>query len=260
MRLFTTPAGDNDGGYAISDYREVNLALGTLQELRQLATELRHYGISLVLDFVFNHTSDEHAWAQRALEGDADYQAHYRMFANREMPNAYEKTLGEIFPDEHPGAFTYRSRMGKWVWTTFHNYQWDLNYENPEVFVRMLGEMLFLANQGVEILRLDAAAFIWKRLGTPCESLPEAHLLLQAFNAVLRIAAPAVLFKSEAIVHPDEVQDYISPDECQLSYNPLQMALTWEALATRDARLLQRALDERHALPPGTAWVTYVRS
>jgi amylosucrase len=149
---------------------------------------------------------------------------------------------------------------GRWVWATFYHFQWDLNYANPAVFQAMAGEMLFLANQGVEILRMDAVAFIWKRLGTACESLPEAHLLLQAFNAVLRMAAPSLLFKSEAIVHPDEVIEYISPEECQISYNPLQMALTWESLATRDGRLLQQALDRRHALPPHTSWVNYVRS
>ena len=259
MPLFSTPVGDNDGGYAISNYREVNPQLGTMEGLRQLATELRHYGISLVLDFVFNHTSDEHAWAQRAMDGNADYQSYYRMFGNREMPNAYEKTLGEIFPDEHPGAFTYRSRIGKWVWTTFHNYQWDLNYENPEVFVRMLGEMLFLANQGVEILRLDAATFIWKRLGTSCQNLPEAHWLIQAYNAAVQIAAPAMVFKSEAIVHPDEVRKYVHREECQLSYNPQLMALLWNSLATREVKVMTHALRHRFQIPMDCEWVNYVR-
>jgi glycosidase len=146
-----------------------------------------------------------------------------------------------------------------WVWTTFHTYQWDLNYANPAVFNRMAEEMLFLANQGVEILRLDAVAFIWKQLGTSCENLPQAHTLIQAFNAVVRIAAPALLFKSEAIVHPDEVVKYISPQECQLSYNPLLMALLWNSLATRKVRLLAQALATRFKLEPGTAWVNYVR-
>ena len=156
MPVFKVPAGDNDGGYAVSSYREVNPALGTMDQLAGLASELRHHGVSLCLDFVFNHTSDEHAWARRALNGDAEYQRYYWMFPDRVLPDAYERTLTPVFPDEHPGSFTYRNRLKKWVWTTFHNYQWDLNYENPVVFNRMLEEMLFLANQGVEILRLDA--------------------------------------------------------------------------------------------------------
>jgi len=259
MPLFDAPEGDNDGGYAVSSYRRVDPALGTMQQLSDLAADLRLAGISLVLDFIFNHTSSEHEWARRAVAGDPEFEDFYLIFPDRRMPDAYERTVREIFPDDHPGSFVPLPD-GRWVWATFYSFQWDLNYANPAVFRAMAGEMLFLANQGVEILRMDAVAFIWKRLGTTSESLPEAHLLLQAFNAVLDLAAPSMLFKSEAIVHPDEVIAYISPDECELSYNPLQMALTWEALATRDPRLLQQALERRHALPPGTAWVNYVRS
>ena len=259
MPLFKTPEGENDGGYAVSSYREVNPKLGTMKQLTDLASELRREGISLALDFVFNHTSDEHKWAMRARAGDPDFQEYYRIFPDRTMPDAYEKNLREIFPDEHPGAFTYFPKMHQWVWTTFHSYQWDLNYANPVVFDRMAQEMLALANVGVEVLRLDAVAFIWKQLGTSCENLPEAHMLIQAFNAVARIAAPALIFKSEAIVHPDDVVKYIRSDECQISYNPLLMALLWNSLATRDVRLLNLALRGRFRIPAGCAWVNYVR-
>ncbi len=259
MPLFKAPQGDNDGGYAVSSYREINPAVGTMEQLNQLASELRHHGISLTLDFVFNHTSDENEWAQRALAGQRDYQAYYRMFPNRELPDEYERSMPEVFTEDHPGSFTYRTRIKKWVWTTFHTYQWDLNYENPEVFNRMLEEMLFLANQGVEILRLDAVAFTWKRLGTNCQNLPEAHWIIRAFNALASIAAPAMVFKSEAIVHPDRVREYLSMEECQLSYNPQLMALIWEALATRDVRVLQHAMQHRYTIPEGCAWVNYVR-
>ncbi|MCS6844051.1 MAG: alpha-amylase family glycosyl hydrolase [Caldilineales bacterium] len=259
MPLFACPEGDNDGGYAVSSYREVNPKLGTMAQLAALAEDLRAAGISLVLDFVFNHTSDEHEWAQRALAGDPEYQEYYYMFPDRTMPDAYEKTLREIFPDVRPGSFTYRPEINRWVWTTFYSFQWDLNYSNPVVFRRMAEEMLFLANQGVEVLRLDAVAFIWKQLGTSCENLPEAHMIIQAFNALARIAAPALLFKSEAIVHPDEVARYISPEECQLSYNPLLMALLWETLATREVKLLHASMRDRFRISPGCAWVNYVR-
>lgn len=259
MPPFKVPQGDNDGGYAVSSYREINPQLGTMDDLAKLATELRHHGISLVIDFVFNHTSDEHDWAQRALAGDEEYQEFYRMFPDRRVPDVFERSLAAIFPDEHPGAFTYRSRIGKWIWTTFHNYQWDLNYENPAVFNAMLEEMLFLANQGIEILRLDAVAFLWKRLGTSCQNLPEAHWIIQAYNACVRIAAPALVFKSEAIVHPDEVRKYIRGDECQLSYNPQLMAVLWNSLATRETRLLRSALESRFQIPDDCDWVNYVR-
>jgi len=259
MPLFRCPEGENDGGYAISSYREVNPALGSMQELSNLARLLRGQGISLVLDFVFNHTSNEHEWALKARAGDPDYQSFYYMFDDRSMPDAYERTLREIFPEEHPGAFTYFPEIGKWVWTTFHSNQWDLNYSNPVVFNRMAEEMLFLANAGVEVLRLDAVAFLWKQMGTNCENLPEAHMLIQAFNSIARISAPALIFKSEAIVHPDEVVRYIHPKECQISYNPLLMALLWNTLATRQTDLLTFSMQERFKIHPRCAWVNYVR-
>lgn len=259
MPIFKAPEGDNDGGYAVTSYRELNPELGTVEDLEKLAAELRRRGISLALDFVFNHTSDEHEWAQKALSGDEEYQEYYRMFPNREMPDAYEKSISTIFPDEIPGCFTYRNQIRKWVWTTFHNYQWDLNYENPVVFNRMMEEMLFLANLGVEVLRLDAVAFIWKQLGTGCQNLPEAHTIIQAFNAVTSMVAPAMVFKSEAIVHPDEVRKYVGEEECELSYNPQLMALLWESLATKDVRVLRHAMERRFEIPDGCSWVNYIR-
>lgn len=259
MPLFKAPETNSDGGYAISDFRSVNPALGTMETLRVLADDLRAHGISLVLDFVFNHTSDEHDWALRALAGEKRYQRFYFMFPDRTEPDKYQQHLREIFPEQAPGAFTYLPKADKWVWTTFNTFQWDLNYGNPDLFCAMLGEMLFLANQGVEVLRLDAVAFIWKQLGTNCENLPQVHSIIQAYNACAKIAAPALLFKSEAIVHPDDVVKYISEGESPISYNPTYMASLWEAAATRDVSLLRYAMERRFALPYGCAWVNYIR-
>lgn len=260
MPLFDCPQPNNDGGYAVSSFRKVNPALGTMDDLRQLTADLRAEGISLVLDFVFNHTSDEHEWAQRALAGDEAYQNFYWMFDDRSVPDLYKPFLREIFPEQAPGSFTYREDVQKWVWTTFNPFQWDLNYRNPALLNAMLCEMLFLANQGVEILRLDAVPFVWKALGTSCENLPEVHLIIQAFNAFVRMAAPALLFKSEAIVHPRDVRSYISADECQLSYNPILMVSLWEALATRDVHFLQHTMSRQFELSGDCAWINYVRS
>jgi len=259
MPLFACPADNSDGGYAVSSYRDVRADLGSLDDLRLLAAELRANGISLVIDFIFNHTSNEHAWARKAAAGDPDYANYYWIFPDRTLPDAYERTTREIFPDDHPGSFV-QLPDGRWIWSTFYRFQWDLNYSNPEVFRAMAGELLFLANLGVDILRMDAVAFIWKQMGTSCESLPQAHTLIRAFNALCRIAAPSLLFKSEAIVHPDEVVSYIAPGECQLAYNPLLMALGWEALATRNVGLLAQAIARRQRIDAGCAWVNYVRS
>ena len=259
MPLFAVRPGNNDGGYAISNYRSVDPRLGTIDDLRDLAADLREVGISLVLDFVFNHTSDDHEWAKLAQSGDAEYQQYYYLFSTRTEPDEYEKTLREIFPTVRRGNFTWHDGMQRWVWTTFNSFQWDLNYSNPSVFRAMLEEMFFIANTGVDILRLDAVAFIWKQKGTTCENLPQAHLLIQAFNRLARMASPGLVFKSEAIVHPSEVVKYIREDECQLSYNPTLMALLWESLATQKVSLLTQTLAHRFRLPDNTSWVNYLR-
>lgn len=259
MPLFAVRPGNNDGGYAISTYRSVDPRLGTIDDLRLFAADLREAGISLVLDFVFNHTADDHEWARLAQAGNREYQDYYYIFPDRTEPEKYERTLREIFPTVRRGNFTWHDGMQQWVWTTFNSFQWDLNYTNPAVFRAMLEEMFFIANTGIDILRLDAVAFIWKQMGTSCENLPQAHTLIQAFNRLARIAAPGLLFKSEAIVHPDDVVKYISEHECQISYNPTLMALLWESLATRRVNLLVQTLRHRYRLPRNTAWVNYLR-
>lgn len=259
LPLYKAPEGDSDGGYAVSDYRKVNPQLGTTNDLKKLAKVLAENDISLVLDFVFNHTSEEHRWAQAAKAGDNEYQEYYYMFDDKHTPNQYEQNLREIFPQVRRGNFTFNEEANKWVWTTFNSFQWDLNYTNPAVFNAITEEMLFLANLGCESLRLDALAFIWKDMGTDCENRPKAHTLIQAFNACLQIVAPAVVFKSEAIVHPDEVTKYIDKEECQLSYNPLLMALIWNSLATRKVKLLTESMRKSFPISTDCAWVNYIR-
>jgi amylosucrase len=259
MPVFETPESENDGGYAISSYRDLHPSVGTFDDLEALACDLREEGISLVLDFVFNHTSNEHDWAQKARAGEEAYQGYYHLFPDREIPDLYEKTLRDIFPTVRKGSFSFDETMQKWVWTTFHNYQWDLNYTNPAVFLAILEEMLFLGNKGVEVLRLDAVPFIWKKMGTNCENLPEAHLIIQAFNHLAKIAVPSLLFTSEAIVHPDDVVSYIDRDECQMSYNPLLMALLWESMATRKTDLLALSLRRRFRIHRECSWINYIR-
>ncbi len=259
MPFFKCPEKENDGGYAVSSYRDVRKDLGTMKDLEKLAGEFHENGINLVVDFINNHTSDEFIWAKKALEGDEEHMEHYYMFPDRTLPDQYDHTLRAIFPEVRHGNFSWREEIDRWVWTTFHNYQWDLNYRNPAVFNAMAEELLLLANRGVDVLRMDAVAFTWKKMGTDCENLPEAHFLLQALNAIASIVCPGLLLKSEAIVHPDEVNRYIDFDECQLSYNPLLMALSWESLATRETNLLSHSMKHRYQIDKKCAWVNYVR-
>ncbi|MFQ5398107.1 MAG: alpha-amylase family protein [Anaerolineae bacterium] len=264
MPLLQPRPGQNDGGYAVMNYRQVRADLGTMTDLAELAAQLRHNDISLCIDLVCNHTAKEHEWAQKALAGDPDYLAYYHTFPDRTLPDQYEQTVREIFPDWAPGNFTYDKEMGRWVWTTFNEYQWDLNYANPAVFAEMLDIMLFLANQGVEVLRLDAVAFMWKRLGTDCENQPEAHAILQAFRALSRMAAPGLLLKAEAIVPPPQLVPYLGQGEaankeCEVAYHNVFMVMLWSALAERKVALMTHALQQMPAIPSGASWLTYVR-
>ena len=192
MPPFRCPPNQSDGGYAVSSYREVDGRLGTTDELGQLADELRSHGIALALDFVFNHTSDQHDWALRAKAGEGTYLRYYRTFDSRQVPNAYEETLREIFPQHRRGSFSWCDELQRWVWTSFNSFQWDLNYANPAVFVAMVEEMVeFLANTGIDVLRLDAVAFLWKELGTTCENLPPGPLHYSGLQSRLSNGRPS---------------------------------------------------------------------
>jgi amylosucrase len=259
MPIYASPSEESDGGYAVSDYRSFSDQLGTVEELRKLSKSLRDAGIVLSLDFVLNHTSDKHIWVRKAVSGDIYYQNFYFIFSDYTEVEEYNRNLRDIFPQVRKGSFSWKEELNAWVWTTFNGYQWDLNYRNPEVFRAIVNEMLFLSNLGSDVLRFDAAAFLWKEKGTKCESLPKVHTLIRALKLASSLAAPMLQFKSEAIVHPDEVLQYIDPEECSLSYNPLLMALSWEALATRNPVLLRKSITSRMTTPAGCAWVNYVR-
>lgn len=256
--------GDSDGGFAVIDYGAVDPRLGSRADLRALADGLRAQGVSLCIDMVFNHTAQEHEWARRAMAGDPHYQGYYHVFADRQLPDRYERDLDEVFPSTAPGNFTYVPAMGKWVWTTFYPYQWDLNYANPAVFAEMLQAVLALANDGVEVFRVDSAAFMWKEMGTDCRGRPQTHRLLQAFRALIAIAAPAVALKAEAIVEARRIAKFLGSGafagrECHLAYHNALMTGLWAALAQGRADRLAAMLADIPPLPHGTAWVTYAR-
>jgi amylosucrase len=264
MPLLRPREGDNDGGYAVQDYRTVRADLGTVEDLRALTRTLRSQGISLVLDLVLNHVAREHEWARRARAGEERYRDYFYLFADREMPDAYERTLPDVFPDFAPGNFTFDDELDGWVWTTFNEWQWDVNWSNPEVLVEYADIVLFLANLGVEVLRLDAIAFTWKRLGTNCQNQPEVHALTQALRAVTRIACPATVFKAEAIVGPRDLVQYLGTGThagrlSELAYHNSLMVQVWSMLAAGNVVLARHALA---ALPPTPAtgtWICYVR-
>ena len=256
--------GANDGGYAVADYRTIRPDLGTMDDLEELTAELRAHRISLVMDLVINHVAAEHEWAVRARAGEAAYRDYFLMYPDRSIPDAYERTLPEVFPDFAPGNFTWNEQANAWVWTTFNDYQWDLNWANPDVLCEFVDLMCWLANKGVEVFRLDAIAFTWKRMGTNCQNQPEVHDLTQIMRACMRIAAPSVAFKAEAIVSPEDLMAYLGTGEhyglvSDMTYHNELMVQLWNCLATAESRMAEVALSTMPTKPPSTTWATYVR-
>lgn len=264
MPLFESPQHESDGGYAVSNFRKVDARFGVLADLQKLQKKLAESDMYLMLDIVLNHTSHLHEWAMKAKAGDKKYQDYFYMYEDRLIPEQFEQSMPEVFPEAAPGSFTYSEACQKWVMTVFHNYQWDLNYRNPEVLVEMLDIIYFYANLGVDILRIDAPAFIWKQLGTSCQNLPEAHQILRLIKQCVALATPGMAILGEAIVAPQEIIKYFGTDgfeakECDFAYNATQMATQWDALATSDVRVMLAAQQDILKKPLGTSWITYTR-
>jgi amylosucrase len=264
MPMFESPEGESDGGYAVSDFRKVDKRFGTLEDLRALQQSMSKQNMYLMLDIVLNHTSCKHEWAEKARQGNKEYQDYFYMYNDRNLPDQFDKSMPEIFPEAAPGNFTYVPECKKWVMTVFHHYQWDLNYSNPAVLVAMLDTIFFYANLGVDVLRIDAPAFIWKQLGTTCQNLPQAHTILQLLKLCVKVATPGMALLGEAIVAPKEIMKYFGTGaytalECDVAYNATHMALQWDALATGETRIMLASQQEILQKPYGTTWITYTR-
>lgn len=262
MPLLKMPHPYNDGGYAVEDFKSVDPEIGSNEDLIALTKELRKRGISLCLDLVMNHTADTHEWAMRAKAGEQEYIDRYQCYDNFDVPAEFEKTMPQVFPTTAPGNFTWCEEMKKHVLTTFYPYQWDLNYRNPVVFREMVANLLFLANMGVEVFRIDAVPYIWKELGTNCRNLPQVHTIVRMIRMILEIVCPAVILKGEVVMAPNELPAYFGTEqepECHMLYGVSSMVNLWAALATRDTRLLKHQMDVIHSLPKNCYFVNYLR-
>ena len=264
MPLLKSPQKKNDGGYAVSDYRKIDPKFGTNADFQRLTKKLLDKNMLLMIDVVVNHTAEDHQWAKEAKAGNSNYQEYYYSYPDRAIPNLYEHGMPEVFPESAPGNFTFNEDMQQWVMTVFNNYQWDLNYTNPMVFVEMLDVILNLANMGVDVFRMDAVAFVWKKIGTSCQNLPEAHLIHQLFKLCTQVVAPGVAFLAEAIVAPQEIIKYFGESEVwsnehDIAYNATLMALLWNSMATRSTRVMKAGMRDMPSKPNGTTWINYIR-
>lgn len=262
MPFLDTPKGKSDGGYAVADFRKVRPDLGTMKDLARLTEKCHENGMNVCMDFVMNHTSEEHEWAKRARAGEGEYMSRYFFYDNGEIPARYEETVPQVFPTTAPGNFTWLPEIGHYVLTTFYPYQWDLNYRNPRVFNEMMYNFLFLANQGMDIIRIDAVPYIWKELGTSCRNLKEVHTIVRMMRMIAEIVCPSVILLGEVVMEPEKVVPYfgtVEKPECHMLYNVTTMATTWNSIATRDIRLLKKQMDIVSRLPKQYTFLNYLR-
>ena len=262
MPFLETPRGRSDGGYAVSDFRKVQEGLGTMEDLRDLTDACHKKGVNVCMDFVMNHTSEDHEWAKRARAGEGEYMSRYFFFKDFTIPSQYEKTVPQVFPTTAPGNFTWIPEAGHYVMTSFYPYQWDLNYKNPRVFNEMIYNFLYLANQGIDIVRLDAVPYIWKELNTQCRNLPQVHTIVRMMRMIGEIVCPGVLLLGEVVMEPKKVVPYfgtVEKPECHMLYNVTTMATTWHTVAARNTGLLRKQLNVLHSLPKEYVFLNYLR-
>ena len=262
MPFLDTPEGRSDGGYAVSDFRKVQEKLGTMEDLEDLTAACHDKGINVCMDFVMNHTSEDHEWAKKARRGDGEYMSRYFFYDNACLPSLYEKTVPQVFPTTAPGNFTWLPDAGHFVMTSFYPYQWDLNYRNPRVFNEMMYNFLYLTNKGIDIVRIDAVPYIWKELNTQCRNLPQVHTIVRMMRMISEIVCPGVLLLGEVVMEPEKVVPYfgtVEKPECHMLYNVTTMATTWHTVATRDVKLLKKQLDIVNLLPKDYVFLNYLR-
>ena len=262
MPFLDTPKGRSDGGYAVADFRKVRPDLGTMKDLAELAEKCHEEDINVCMDFVMNHTSEDHEWAKRARAGEGEYMSRYFFYDNDEIPKKYEETVPQVFPTTAPGNFTYLPENGHYVMTTFYPYQWDLNYRNPRVFNEMMYNFLYLTNQGIDIVRIDAVPYIWKEIGTTCRNLKQVHTIVRMMRMIAEIVCPGVLLLGEVVMEPEKVVPYfgtVEKPECHMLYNVTTMATTWNSIATQDIRLLKKQMDVLNHLPKQYVFLNYLR-
>ena len=262
MPFLDTPKGRSDGGYAVADFRKVQPELGTMEELAGVTKKCHEKDISVCMDFVMNHTSEDHEWAVRARRGEGEYMSRYFFFDNYDIPAQYEQTVPQVFPTTAPGNFTYLPEIEHYVLTSFYPYQWDLNYKNPRVFNEMMYNFLFLANVGIDVMRIDAVPYIWKELGTDCRNLKQVHTIVRMMRMIGEIVCPSIVLLGEVVMEPTKVAPYfgtVEKPECHMLYNVTTMATTWHTVATGDTRLLKMQMDIVNSLPKEYTFLNYLR-
>ena len=242
----------SDDGYSVIDYKKVDKKLGDWGNIMKISDDYR-----LMVDLVINHVSKKSKWFKGFLAGDKKYKNYFIHF------NKKVDTSSVFRPRTNPLLTKFKMNgRKKYVWTTFSNDQIDLDYKNPDVLMDMVDILLFYVSKGVEIIRLDAIAYLWKELGTACIHLKKTHEIVKLMRAILNYVAPYAIIITETNVPPKENISYFGNgfDESQLVYKFLLPPLVLDAFIRKDTSYLQKTYRMFRPLEKNLLFLNFLAS
>ncbi|MBP2436486.1 maltose alpha-D-glucosyltransferase [Microbacterium amylolyticum] len=256
------PSPLRDGGYDVSDFTGVHSLMGEVDDVTTFIAAAHDRGIRVIIDFVVNHTSDEHPWFQ---ESRRDPDGPYGEFYVWSDTNEKYEDARIIFVDSEPSNWTWDPVRGQYFWHRFFHHQPDLNYDNPAVHDAVLDAMRFWLDRGLDGFRLDAVPYLYEREGTNGENLPETHAFLRKVRRIVDTEYPGRVLLAEANQWPADVVDYFGDpatggDECHMCFHFPVMPRIFMAVRRESRFPLSDILAQTPPIPSGCQWGIFLRN
>ena len=256
MPTYQSPLKDD--GYDISDFYSVYEPFGSLDDLKQLFSEIHRRDMRVITDLVLNHCSDQHPWFQAARRDKASKYRDYFVWSDTDTK--YSETR-IIFVDSQKSNWTWDEQAGAYFWHRFYPSQPDLNYDNPEVREEMKNVMRYWLNLGIDGFRADAVPYLFEREGTINENLPETHAYLKELRAMMDTEFPGTVLLCEANQWPADVREYFgNGDEFQMGFHFPLMPRIFMSIGRQDAASLVEIMRETPEIPENCQWCTFLRN
>jgi maltose alpha-D-glucosyltransferase/alpha-amylase len=253
--IFDSPL--RDAGYDVSDFYAIQPELGTIDDLRELIDQAHSRGLRIVSDLVMNHTSDAHQWFKRARQPGSQYRDWYVW---SDTPDLYSEAR-IIFLDTEDSNWTWDDTAGAYFWHRFYSHQPDLNFDNPDVRTAVLEVIRHWLDFGFDGFRLDAVPYLFERVGTTGENLPETHEFLKEVRALVDREFPDAVLLSEANQWPQDAVEYFGDgDECHMNFHFPLMPRLYMALARGHADDIRSIMADTPDLPKGAQWAVFLRN
>jgi len=253
------PSPLRDDGYDIADYTAVNSSYGTLQDFQHFQKETHKRGIRLITELVLNHTSDQHAWFQKARQASPNSSAH-NFYVWSDSPEKYPDAR-IIFKDFETSNWTWDGVAKRYFWHRFYGHQPDLNFDNPKVHQALLKVIDFWMNMGVDGLRLDAVPYLYEREGTNCENLPETMAFLTKLREHIDSKYDDRLLLAEANQWPEDAAAYFGDgNRCHMNFHFPLMPRMFMALQMEDRFPIIDILEQTPDIHESCQWATFLRN